>query len=134
MKSIAHGKYGDKDLDRELRDIILAIKELQTGSVLTDTGSTSVIVSSGSGSDSSMSTSASIEIRKGIVSVTGGTSNTIIFATSMPSAAFSLPQPRCWALVDGLYTDIGFTITNKTVNGFIITPIGDATCEYTAFY
>jgi hypothetical protein len=129
MKVIAHGKYDNKDLDRELRDIIIAIKELQTGSALT-TVSNSTIISGGSGT----STSATVEIRKGIVAVTGGSTNTITFATSMPGTTYTLPQVRCWSTASGNYSDVGFTITNKTVYGFNITPIEDATCEYAAFY
>jgi len=129
MKSITHGKYSDIALDRELRDIILAIKELQNGGLLTTSNASAIVVSS-----SGSSSSSTVEIRKGIAAVTGGTTQTILFATAMPSAGYSLPQCRCYSTIDGLYTDVGFTISNKTIYGFDITPNADATCEYAAFY
>lgn len=128
MKQITHGKYDDKDLDREFRDIITAIKELQTGSALTP-----VAVPSLEPSTSTSSTTTQIQ-RSGTVAVTGGTDNVITFATAMPTNLYTLPQPRCWTTSGGNYMDVGFVISAKTQYGFTINPVLDATCEYLATY
>lgn len=127
MKSIAHGKFDSKDLDRELRDIIAAIKELQTGSLITP-------VSSSLSTSSTTSISSAYEIRRNIVSITGGIDNVIVFTTPMPVDTYTLPQPRCWSTDSGIYTDVGFVISAKTIYGFTINPVENATCEYIAFY
>lgn len=125
---ITHGKYQDKDLDRELREVINAIKELQSGL------SSTVVSLGGSGiSSGGVSIPSTLQIRKGIVVLTAG-NQTVTFDTDMSSSTFALPQLRCYTTVDGYYEDVGAVISNKTIHGFDINPIKACTCEYIALY
>lgn len=129
MVSITHSRYDDTHLDRELRDIILAIKELQSGTVL----SSSVSVSTGSSSSGGGSSSGSTELRHGIIALSSG-SNVILFSTAMPAASFTLPRLRCYTTVDGPYEDVEAVVSAKTINGFTVDVIKACTCEYVALY
>ena len=133
MSSIPHGKYDDKDLDRELRAIIDAIRELETGSSLASSavGSTVYISTGGSSGGSSAST---MEIRHGVVTLSGvdPATNIILFSSAMSSTAYTIPRLRCWTDSTGVYEDVEAVITNKTINGFTVKVIKACTCEYVA--
>ncbi len=127
MINIPHGKYDDRDLDRELRAIRDAIIDLYGG--LPEPTSSTVVVSSGGTSTSIGGT----DVRHGIVSLTEG-SNVVAFSSAMPASSFTLPRVRCYVTTDGIYEDVEGSISAKTVNGFTIYVIKDCTCEYVALY
>lgn len=127
MINIPHGRYDDRDLDRELRAIRDAIIDLYSG--LSEQTSSTVVVSS-SGTSTSI---GGTDVRHGIVSLTSG-ANVISFSSAIPSSSFTLPRLRCYVTTDGVYEDVEAVVSNKTVNGFSVDVIKDCTCEYVALY
>lgn len=132
MINIPHGKYDDRDLDRELRAIRDAIIDLYGG--LPEPTSSTVVVSSGGGTSTSIGGSiGGTDVRHGIVSLSEG-SNIVVFSSAMPASSFTLPRVRCYVTTDGIYEDVEGSISAKTVNGFTIYVIKACTCEYVALY
>jgi hypothetical protein len=119
MKSIAHGKYNDRDLDRELRDIIIAIRELQTGGLLTTGPSTSAVATS-SGSSTTITAEA---VKK---TLSANVASIEVFAYPAKFMGF----PRCWAIQDGIYSEVAFMYVDNRPASFTITPVSDCTLEY----
>lgn len=63
-----------------------------------------------------------------IAVVTTGT--TVVFSTALPVGTNYRVDANCYNSVSG---PVGYDVLNKTVNGFTVYPIEDATLEYSIF-